>query len=484
MPTSTFDRWINRGYSPEEVSAILLYLRTERRRLMKAPKQSVSPSVAEKLNLRRFVRNQVRMKMKSFYRYQPLRIPTLLMLAQRQSNEFLNGFLQGRDAIWRPIMQRRHVDPLPEIDLKNFSFVHNPGETMEKISSILKLEATELQARLNFDDERCSDIGAFLVLQAIRQHMAPVFQGGRMNVPMQKVIDAVGLRGPLQMAPFRVEDQRDIWPFHLQQRRRSGKSQSVERHIEPQTKEIVADRFVKTVNSWLGVAARQKLSSQGRRLVLKIVGEALDNAERHSTPNSDDGDWAITGYLSKEPSSKGSLFRLYVAFLSVGSSISDSIATCPDATRIRMSAYVRQHAGRRVREEELRTVFALQDGVTKSHTAFEEGRGGTGFQDIIEFFADLGDTTSAGHEARLAIVSGTTCINLSAPYMRGMRRSGAQSERELWFNAENSPSHPPDPKHVYSAPAFTKRNSGDDGHRIGSDLSGGNGKWLTWILEF
>src|SRR5262249_672700 len=86
--------------------------------------------------------------------------------------------------------------------------------------------------------------------------------------------------------------------------------------------------------------------------------------------------------------------------------------------------------------------------------AFEEGRGGTGFQDIIEFFADLGDTRSDGHEARMAVVSGSTCINLSGPYMKGVRRSGPHSERELWFNPQNDPNAPPDPDHVFRLPGL------------------------------
>lgn len=441
---------MNRGYTAEEVQAILLFLRAERKRLLKAPR-SHSASAAEKRNLPRFVRKKVRATMKRFYRYQPLNLSKAMLLVRLQENDFLNGLLPDRNNIWIPILERRPAEDVTQIDLKGFSFVHNPRETIEKLSSILQIEATQIQARLNFDDERCTDIGAFLVLQAIRQHMAPVFQGGRMNVAMQKVIEAVGLRGPLHMAPFRIEDVRDIWPFHLRQRK-GGRARSVERQLEPQTKEIVADRFLKTVNEWLGLVARQRLSPQGRRLVLKMVGEPLDNAERHSTPDSNDGDWAITGYLAKEPSGESTVYRLYVAFLSVGSSIASSIQTCPDATRQRMEAYVRRHAGRRTSAEELRTVFALQDGVTKSHSAFEEGRGGTGFQDIIEFFADLGDTRSGAHEARMAVVSGSTCINLSTPYMKGVRRSGAHSERELWFNPQNDPSVPPDPAHVFRLP--------------------------------
>jgi hypothetical protein len=198
--------------------------------------------------------------------------------------------------------------------------------------------------------------------------------------------------------------------------------------------------------------AHQKLSSQGRRLVLKIVGEALDNAERHSRPESNDGDWAITGFLTKELPGGRNLFRLHVAFLSVGSSIASTVSTAPAPTKKQMDIYVKRHRGRQFDDVDLMTIFALQDGVTKSHAALQEGRGGTGFQDIIEFFADLGDTTSTDHEARLAIISGATCINLSAPYMKGARRSGPRSERELWFNPANSPHDPPDPKHVFRLP--------------------------------
>lgn len=443
---------MNRGYTADEVNAILIYLRAERRRLMKkTPQQPRALTAAARLNAKRFVRKQIRAKTKQFYRYRPLNLPTLLMLARLQKNDFLSGLFPGRDDAWIPILERRPTEASPEIDLKDFSFVRNPRETMEKLGLVLQIEATQLRARLNFDDERCTDIGAFLVLQAIRQNIAPVFEGGRMNLPMQRVIDAVGLRAALNMAPFQIEDNRNIWPFHLQQRR-AGKSRSAGRHIEPQKKEQVAGRFVDTVNKWLALVANQKLSQQGRRLVLKMMGEALDNAERHSTPGSDDGDWSVTGYLAKEPTESGSVYRLYVAFLSVGSSIAASIQTCPEATRTKMEAYVRRHAGRRVSAEELRTVFALQDGVTKSHTAFEEGRGGTGFQDIIEFFADLGDTRRDGHDARMAVVSGSTCINLAAPYMKGVRHSGAQSERELWFNPENNPELPPDPEHVFRLP--------------------------------
>ena len=145
------------------------------------------------------------------------------------------------------------------------------------------------------------------------------------------------------------------------------------------------------------------------------------------------------------------LYRCYLALLSVGATISDSIATGPAKTVARMEDYVRAHQSSSISAEALRTVFALQDGVTKDHRALAEGRGGTGLQDIFELFEDLGATPSPVHDAAMVIISGSTCIRLAVPYMKGHRKSN-NSERELWFNQLNEPSSPPDRRHVFALP--------------------------------
>jgi hypothetical protein len=192
LTDEVFRRWLSSGYSQEEARAIVTFARGERLRLLRAARGG-GDSAAERLRLKRFVRDQVRKILKRFLKYRPLNISKRLMAAQFRDSQFLEGFLPGRRAKWRPVMQRRDLGLVPEVDLEKFSFVHNPIKTVEQISSILEIEAAELGARLNFLDERCNDIGAFLVLQAIRQNMAPVFHGGRMNFAMQRVIDAVGL---------------------------------------------------------------------------------------------------------------------------------------------------------------------------------------------------------------------------------------------------------------------------------------------------
>jgi hypothetical protein len=447
------ERWRDRGYSDAEISALRTWARKKRTDIDRFTWPS-NATTAEKRNLKRFARNIVRARLKRFYKYQPLNVPPELLAAQFRPSPFVDEMLPERSRIWRNITRRRRRDAPIEVRLSNFSFVHNPIGTMNQFAELLRVEATEVQARLNFQDGDCLDIGAYLVLQALRGHMAPVFTGGTMPTGIQKVLDAVGLREPLNMAPFRgVSDYDGVWPFHLRTRR-PGKSRSARRFLEPQTIEIVADRFVKTVNEWLSAAAKRQLTPSGRRLVLKIVGEALNNAERHSVPNSDDGDWAIAGYLVRERSVElGEIFKCYIGFLSIGSSISESILAGPALMKASMAEYVSRHRRSRLSDEDLRTVFALQDGVTKNHDAAAGHRGGTGFQDIFEFFSALGDMDSARHPARMVIISGNTCINLCAPYMRGAQKAGDLSERELWFNAINSSSEPPSLDHVVTLPS-------------------------------
>jgi hypothetical protein len=445
-----YSKWLRAGYTPEQARVIAEWLRSERRRLKQAPGKLFGRT-EEKLNVPRFARNAVQRKQRRFLKYQPRNLPKLLLASRYVSNPLLDGLFPKRAARWTPVLRRPLVDDMPELDLRGFSFVHNPIATIESLSALIEMECTYARARLNFLDQECLDIGSYLVLQAVRRHIAPVFEGGKISQSSQKVIDAVGLRNALNMAPFRnLRDHENVWPFPLQLRR-AGKAQSAGRYIEPQKKEHVADSFVQTVNDWLNVVAEQMLSLDGRRLVLKMIGEALDNAERHSVLRSDDGDWAITGFLSKAGIEESRKYRCHLAFLSLGATVAESVRTSPPSTLQKMDDYVLRHSGR-VAPDALRTVFALQDGVTKDAEAFAEGRGGTGFQDIFEFFADLGGSQSSTHYARLAIVSGNVCIHAYGRYLKGMRKGGMDSERELWFNHQNDPIYAPESAHVFELP--------------------------------
>ena len=288
---SRIDTWVDRGYSRDEARLLLIWIDAEKQRLLRAPRMGIG-TTAEKLNVRRRVRNVLQRKLRRFKNYTPSTLPKVMLAAKFKESPLLDGILPSRKSTWIPVLKRTTPEELPQLDLTKFTFVGNPIGTMEMLSRILEMECKQAKARLNFLDSECLDVGSFLVLQAIRKHMAPVFAGGTMAVDTQQVIDAVGLRSALRMAPFKRDPKKSpvnqVWPFGLRQRR--GASHSADWQVEPQTKEIVADKFIATVDEWLSVVANEQLTRDGRRLVQKIVGEALDNAERHSRPNSDDGD--------------------------------------------------------------------------------------------------------------------------------------------------------------------------------------------------
>jgi hypothetical protein len=203
------------------------------------------------------------------------------------------------------------------------------------------------------------------------------------------------------------------------------------------------------------------LTDDGLTLVESITGEALDNAETHSDLIKEDGSWTVAGFMTGPERH----FRLHLSFLSLGATVAESVAECPEPIRTGMEAYVNRHA--RVRNNltapDLRTVYALQDGVTRLGRKLEGGaKGGTGLADVIEFFSSLASAGEGADPPKLAIVSGSTYIGIGSPYDHALRESvpgvapGETLPRRLWFNRPNSETLPPDADHVYSLPASIK----------------------------
>lgn len=186
----------------------------------------------------------------------------------------------------------------------------------------------------------------------------------------------------------------------------------------------------------------------GRRLVLKIVGETLDNAERFSRPEfPNDGDWSISGYMRRQGDGDDARFTCQLAFLSVGASINSSVQGCDSKTKAKMDAYLADHGdafpNQRFTKDHLRTIFALQDRVSGDPDAIANGRGGTGFRDIITLFGDLAEVSAQGANAKLAIVSGRTCLHVAATYCE-VSRPHPEQLFNIWFNHENLKEIPPD----------------------------------------
>jgi hypothetical protein len=283
----------------------------------------------------------------------------------------------------------------------------------------------------------------------MRRDMLPVFTGGSIGDQLSAVIRALGLNTALR---FSLEptstDPNDIWAFPLRSRRAAGSSTSPTMHIDPQSKELVADELCTAIDDWLGHGSNLELTASGRRLVLKIVGETLDNAERYSRPEfPNDGDWSVSGYMKRQSEGEDVTFTCQLAFLSVGASINETVQGCDADTLREMDAYLASHRqsfpNQSYASDHLRTIYALQDRVSGDPDAIANGRGGTGFRDIITFFGDLAEATSQNSNAKLAIVSGRTCLHVASSYC-DVSRPRQEEMFNIWFNKENLKDIPPD----------------------------------------
>lgn len=379
-----------------------------------------------------------------------------LLYHQFKPSKLLDGFVPDRSKVWSSLSERIRKREVQAITVDNFSFLQNPTGTANALSKIAMAEASCLAANIDFKDQHCLDIGPWLVLSVMRGDMIPVFVGGAISNGLSKVFSALQLDEAMGMtvAPF-WDKEKDIWAFPIRRRRPAGTSTSPSLQLEPQTKEKLGDELCDAIDDWLNACVSQELTGDGRHLVKVIAGETLDNAERHSNhiEHPDDGDWMVSGMMVRRNLNGNNVFLCQLAFLSIGSTIAESMLSCPPMLLEKMERYVALHKKSFPRAkhaaEHLRTVFALQPGVSRDAEAIESKSGGTGFSDIMNLFSDLAAIESADCGARLAIVSGNTCIHIGYPYCRSKELKVGET-RQIWFNEENTAKVPPDQDVVIS----------------------------------
>lgn len=397
----------------------------------------------------RFARRKTREALRGLKAERPRQLTKDVLVARYRPSAILDRLIPDRRTRWTDIMRRNKRKRPIALSFKNFSFIAYPDETLQSLKMLGHVEAKELEAILNFEDGHCLDAGAYLVLAEIWPKMAPVILGGKMAKPIQKVLNATGvgqnnrmfLKAVVNDEEFLIEGKHsDVWAFSLQRRRAAGTTKSPTVHLEPQTREAVADRFCDAIDEWLGVPEiEQELTQSGRAWLAGVVGELLCNAERHSQPNSTDGDWATTGFMVKREEDGVQRLKCFFAFLSIGQTIAESMSDAAADIRQLLDDYLSRHKGSKQSKETLTTVFALQDTITCDPAARESRSGGTGLQDVLDFVSLL----SGEHDPRVTIVSGKSCISLKTPYIPGKRR-GEFEPRLQWCNEPNTSEVPPD----------------------------------------
>jgi hypothetical protein len=422
-------------------------LRVYRRRLMTGAISGRFQRRA-KVARRRYARDKTQKLAKALRRGAKLpRLKKGVLLGRFTPSPILDALVADRGKRWVPVMKRDRTTPI-EIELKNFSILEHPGDTIKAIKHLAEVACVAIDAQLHFDDTYCTDIGSYLVLAEVWPAMSHVFRGGRIRLPIQKVIDAVRMRSALAMRfPVEPNSSSDVWAFPLHRRRPSKISKSIERNLAPQTREKVADGFCNAVDGWLGITADLELTEEGKSKFASLIGELLDNAERHSEL-SKDGSWSIAAFMARRKEDGEDVYRCYMAFLSEGISIAEGLRTAAPSIQDEVDQYCSRHQGSGQSRETLATLMALQDTITRDAAATAGSRGGIGFQDVLEFVNTFGATEIESRGPRFTIISGKSCIQLRPPYITGSK-AGPTEPRLLWCNQSNSPVVPPEKDFVF-----------------------------------
>ncbi|WP_374593004.1 hypothetical protein [Sphingosinicella sp.] len=357
---------------------------------------------------------------------------------------------------WIPIQRRFKKKISKEIFLTDFSFARNPHGTLTKLSELAEACCSSLDLRLHFLDKKCDDVAPYMALAHLTRGLPPIIAGGKITHEIGAVVTAVNMcqeLGIYSIEKYQDSEEYSISAFKMAHRAPPGTFGDKDHLLRPQYKEIVADRFCDTLNGWIKSHGLE-LTVRAESSFCRAIGEALDNAERHGdiTKQGSEGDWSISAFCRLLKNNEGSpLLRCSVGIVSVGATISQSLSTAAPEVRKQIDEYVQKHTpifGGRYSSESLRTVMALQDGITRIESATQGRRGGVGFMELIEVFSALGDNGRPEDTSVFTIVSGNTCIRICDPYKRGMPKDGGL--RELWFNANNDRGQAPSQEHVIS----------------------------------
>ena len=368
-----------------------------------------------------------------------------LYFAKYKSNPVLNSLYPEREKIWRNPSARKVSD---HIELRNFSFVNNPNETLAQLQKVALAEARARVAEIDFCDDRVLDVGPYMVLGLMSKDMCPFPFGGHMSIPVKKVVEAVELRSFMNIAKFEdLHDITDVYAFRLRHRHSAGTSTAAPHAAISFSK--VADELVDTVNEWLGMLPVPfELSSDGREKINKITTEMLENAERHGLPGGD-CDWYACGFMARRDASEDgreAWYDCHIAFVNIGDSIGDVISRCPlGQIRSDLEKYVGLHAKVRQSREVLATLYAMQDGVS----SLPQARGGRGMMEMVEMTNALGYTDHVAHRPAITVISGDSCIQFRGEYCSYVDTDGKALNRLQPFNKSGRFDDPPDTAYVY-----------------------------------
>ena len=351
----------------------------------------------------------------------------------------------------------------------DFSFLTNPNEAIDVLKSLVEV-STKNPRELIFDHSDCVKIDlcastAFdIIALGLRAewamsgkfHLRGLFPR---NENALAIIKSMGITHHLNIRgaePVPAVDQLFL-KFELIR----GRKAKAKRPACSSDQERAASALAKYLNQCFETAAGFSFKKEGTRQIVSWAGEIITNAEEHS----DQGEWYVMAFMkpiavgNQTPQNEPSIIgECQMVILNVGRSIHESLSssTTPNDTHEQIQELVTKHSAKkyflepRYSPEDLWTLYALQDGVSRFSPTPGKTDRGKGTVRMIQAFQTLGDTLDVNHAPVMALVSGTSRIKFTKKYkMMAVEMEGG-SRQIIAFNATNSLDERPDGEHVHS----------------------------------
>jgi hypothetical protein len=358
-------------------------------------------------------------------------------------------------------IDKPHRHPLPThryhiLVPKIFSLINNPDETLETLENVRHAAKDSRIKALTLDHSQCEDIelGASTVMDVLIMGARPRWNNGVLlggaYPKKDSVTEILKVSGiikhighPDSQLPESIRNKFKIFDLRI------GKKQNDLSPFESSFAEIVTsdltiyfDELLKTKD--------YSLSEDGKNNLSNLVSEVIDNAEQHSCTNN----WFVVGHMSQITDEIG---NCKIAIFDFGESIYNSLysADLNQDTRDRIDSLISKHTqkgffNRREvwTKENLYTMFALQEGVSRFNTKGNITDRGHGTVNMIEFFLELGKSSNPQYPSKMALISGKTYILFDGKYKLQYVDVGDERRQLIAFNENNSLEEKPDEFYV------------------------------------
>ena len=392
-------------------------------------------------------------------------LPTNLLYIIKNQEGGLNINALSKEKIFKqakPIILNK-VLYIPEW----FSIIDKPRESFEflKLSVLTLLFGKYETVYFSYKYCRKLDIGAQVVLDIIKKESiffinkcrstkglvgkvrAAKFVGiadvGYATIDIQKILASVGSLAV--HANVKLEFP-DIIPYKLCIHNRDEKFNRVKaiKQKEIDTTKL-ADYVIDSLSRLNKTLSGEKIDD-----LCTIIGEILINAEEHSTTHHR---FSI-GYFQESLTNGKHIGVFRLVILNFGKTIYEKFASTstpnlPIVARMKKLSekYTKDKLffGKEFEEENLWTLYALQEGVTSIP---DKNRGNGSIQFIDSFFSIKGEDDMFGEKSRMTILSGNTQIVFDGTYRIEEKTSDGQKFKVMTFNDSGNIEDAPDKKYV------------------------------------